>query len=45
MHVISVKLLVIVCKACLFTTISSGVVDHCKLYTLITINFVPYSFA
>ena len=50
MHVISVlvvdyKLLVIVCKACLFTAISSEVFDHCKLKTLMhmTINSVLYA--
>ena len=34
---------VIVCKACLFTAISSVVFDHCNLYTLMTINFVLYA--
>ena len=51
MHVTSVfscslKLLVIACKACLFTAVSSEVFDlfdHCKLYTLMTINFVLYA--
>ena len=32
-----------VCKACLFTVISSEVFDHSKLYTLMTINFVLYA--
>ena len=32
--------LVIDCKACLFSAISSEMFDHCKLYTTMTINFV-----
>ena len=51
-HVISVlvadlkKVLVVVCKACLFTAASSEVFDpfdHCKLYTLMTIDCVLYA--
>ena len=35
-------LLVIVYKGCLFSAVSSGVFDHYKLYTLITINCTLY---
>ena len=34
------KLLVIVCEACLFTAVSSEVFDHCKLCILMTINLI-----
>ena len=30
-------------KACLFTAVSSEVFDHCKLYRLMTINFLLYA--
>ena len=37
-------MLVIVCKACLFTAVSSEVFYQCvKLFTLMTINFVLYA--
>ena len=35
------KLLVIVCKACLFTTVSSEVFDHCKVHML-WLNFLNW---
>ena len=42
MKEITVHVLDIVCKACLFTAVSSELFDHCKLYTVMTINFVLY---
>ena len=36
-------MLVVVCKAFLFTAVSSEIFDYCKLYTLMTIDFVLYA--